>query len=192
MQKINQQINNSVFVFKLINRKFLYFIFCCLKVNHGKVMRKLNVTYLLLTVLIFASCNKKESAQEIRVKKNDADNQHSKIEESKVKDEKKSESEKPSLQTITSKEVKLHIGDSLIIKGYVADIYLSDKVAYLNFENKFPNNVFACAIFSGKFDEFGDLSKYKNKNVELTGKISTYKSKPQVILESKSQIKIIQ
>lgn len=170
----------------------MYFIFGSLNQNHWNVMRKLNVTYLMLAGLIMAGCNKNESSREIKVKKNDADIQQSKIEGINSGEEKKSESEIQSLQAITSKEVKLHIGDSLIIKGYVADIYLSDKVAYLNFENKFPNNVFACAIFSGKFDEFGDLSKYKNKNVELTGKISTYKNKPQVILESKSQIKIIQ
>ncbi|MCY7360575.1 MAG: hypothetical protein LH629_00690, partial [Ignavibacteria bacterium] len=73
----------------------------------------------------------------------------------------------------------------------VADVYLTDKVAYLNFENKFPKNIFSCAIFENKFSLFGDLSKYKNRKVEVTGKITTYKNKPQVILTSKDQIKIL-
>ncbi len=99
--------------------------------------------------------------------------------------------EKSGMKTISSQEVKLHIGDSLTIRGYVADIYLSDKVAYINFENKFPKNIFSCAVFENRFNDFGDLSKYKDKTVEVTGKITTYKNKPQVILNSKDQIRIM-
>ncbi|MEZ4820983.1 MAG: hypothetical protein R2942_00720 [Ignavibacteria bacterium] len=95
------------------------------------------------------------------------------------------------IKVITSKEVKNHIGDSLVIRGLVADVYVSEKVSYLNFENRFPKNVFACAIFSSKTDAFGDLSKYKGKLVEVNGKISTFKNKPQVILNSPDQIKIL-
>lgn len=92
---------------------------------------------------------------------------------------------------ITSREVKEHIGDSLTIQGYVADVYISEKVSYLNFENKFPKNVFTCAIFSSQSDLFGDVSKYKGKVVEVTGKITTFKNKPQVILNFPEQIKIL-
>lgn len=95
------------------------------------------------------------------------------------------------LKTISSQEVKFHIGDSLTIRGYVADIYLSDKVAYINFENKFPKNVFSCAVFESRFNDFGDLSRFKEKTVAVTGKITTYKNKPQVILNSKDQIRIM-
>jgi hypothetical protein len=103
----------------------------------------------------------------------------------------KSAGEKSDLQTISSKEVKSRIGDSLIIKGFIADIYLSDKAAYLNFEEKFPKNIFSCVIFENKFAEFGDLSKYKNRVVEVTGKITSFKNKPQVILFSKEQLNIL-
>ena len=102
-----------------------------------------------------------------------------------------SSGEKSGMKIISSLEVKLHIGDSLTIRGYVADIYLSDKVAYINFENKFPKNIFSCAVFESRFNDFGDLSKYKDKTVEVTGKITTYKNKPQVILNSKDQIRIM-
>ncbi|MBK8550781.1 MAG: hypothetical protein IPL53_06855 [Ignavibacteria bacterium] len=143
--------------------------------------------FAVCSLILFAGCNKNVPQQEITINKSVLSGQ----------DEIDREKDNPlksssSLKTITSKEVKLHIGDSLIIKGYVADIYLSDKVAYLNFENKFPKNVFTCTVFSGKMNEFGDLSSFKGKNVEVTGKISTYKNKPQVILNSKDQIKIIQ
>lgn len=144
-------------------------------------------------LLFLMSCSKNDTPQELKIKKNEIS-----VKDRLNADEKKDSSvnissgENSGLLKISSKDVKQHIGDSLTVTGYVADIYLGEKVAYLNFENKFPKNVFACAIFSGKFDEFGDLSKYKSKTVEITGKVTTYKNKPQIILESKDQIKIMQ
>lgn len=96
-----------------------------------------------------------------------------------------------SLKRISSKEVRQHIGDSLFVTGLVAEVFLNDKVAYLNIDNKFPKNILSCAIFSSKFIEFGDLSGYKGKNIEVMGRISTFKNKPQIILNSKDQIKIL-
>lgn len=143
-------------------------------------------------IIIISGCETKESTDEINVKRNNS-NKHTGQEKLQNIDssEKKSSGESLNLKTITSKEVKLHIGDSLNIEGYVADIYLSENVAYLNFENKFPKNIFMCTIFSGKIEEFGDLSKFKGKNVRVTGKITSYKNKPQVVLHSKDQLKII-
>lgn len=147
-----------------------------------------NFILILFICLTFISCSKKESIQEISVNKNESATRRDVVDESKIEVKNSSAA---NLNRISSKEVKSHIGDSLIITGFVADIFLSDKVAYLNFENKFPKNIFSCAIFSGKFDEFGDLSRFKNKNVAVTGKILTYKGKPQIILNSIGQIKII-
>ena len=138
-------------------------------------MKNLICFILIWAGLIWSGCKSKDSTEEIKIKKNEVieQNNNRTSEEEKTDDDKSGE--RLSKQTITSKEVKQHIGDSITIKGFVADVFMTDKVAYLNFENKFPKNVFACAVFSGKFEEFGDLSKYKNKNVEVTGKISTYK-----------------
>ena len=166
-------------------------------------MNKLNVCFLLLLSFNFISCGNNKDQKEITVKKSDQTD-NSDISELKEKDKDKSETEIYSDNSdgqsqgsnntktkITSREVNAHIGDSLTIKGFVADVYVSEKVSYLNFENKFPKNIFSCAIFSSKAEVFGDLSKYKSKEVEVTGKITTYKNKPQVILNSPDQIKIL-
>ena len=166
-------------------------------------MIKFNVCLLLLLIINFISCGNNKDQKEITVKKSDQTDNSVKS-ELKEKDKDKSETEidsdnsdgqsqgsNNSKTKITSREVNAHIGDSLTIKGFVADVYVSEKVSYLNFENKFPKNIFSCAIFSSKAEAFGDLSKYKSKEVEVTGKITTYKNKPQVILNSPDQIKIL-
>lgn len=151
-------------------------------------MRNVNLIVFVILLCSIASC--KNETGDISIRKNGTVSEVN-AEENNKADSKNSPGEKSGLPYITSKEVKLHIGDSLTVKGFIADVYLSDKVAYLNFENKFPKNLFSCAIFENKFLAFGDLAVYKNKTAEVTGKITTYKNKPQIILTSKDQIRII-
>lgn len=96
------------------------------------------------------------------------------------------------LRKVSSREAAKFIGDSLTVAGYIADVFESEKVVYLNFEKKFPRNVFTCTIFAGNAGRFGELKLYKGKNVEVTGKVTSYKNKPQMILWSEAQIKILQ
>ncbi len=93
---------------------------------------------------------------------------------------------------ISAVEAASYIGKVVTVEGFVADVYKTEKVAYLNFVEKFPKNPFSGVIFVSKFDNFGDLSIYEGKNVEITGRISVYKEKPQIILDSKEQIKILE
>ena len=79
-------------------------------------------------------------------------------------------------------------GRTVTVKGFVADVYQSEKVAYLNFVEKFPKNPFTAVIFASKFSDFPDIINYKNKDVEVTGRVSMYKEKAQIILNSPKQI----
>lgn len=92
---------------------------------------------------------------------------------------------------ITSSEANNHINANAIVKGYVADVVTMEKVAYLNFDKKYPKNTFSAVIFAEKFSEIGDLSIYKNQNVEVKGIITEYKGKPQIIVSSKNQISLV-
>jgi DNA/RNA endonuclease YhcR with UshA esterase domain len=86
---------------------------------------------------------------------------------------------------------KDYIGKVVTVKGFVADVYKTEKVAYLNFVEKFPENPFSGVIFQSKFKEFAGMEIYGGKNVELTGRVTVYKGKPQIIMDSKEQIKIL-
>ncbi len=97
------------------------------------------------------------------------------------------DNEKP-VAVISPLEAGEFIGRTVTVKGFVADIYQSEKVAYLNFVEKFPNNPFTAVIFASKFSDFPDIIKYRNKDVEVTGRVSMYKEKPQIILNSPKQI----
>ena len=97
------------------------------------------------------------------------------------------ENEKPAA-VISPLEAGKYNGKTVTVKGFVADIYQSEKVAYLNFIEKFPKNPFTAVIFASKFSDFPDIANYRNKDVEVTGRVSMYKEKPQIILNSPKQI----
>ena len=82
-----------------------------------------------------------------------------------------------------------YMGKEITVKGFVADVYKSEKVAYLNFVEKFPQNPFTAVIFASRFASFGNIEKYERKNVEVTGRVSKYKDKPQIILDGENRDK---
>jgi DNA/RNA endonuclease YhcR with UshA esterase domain len=156
-----------------------------------------NIFFVILISVLFLSCGKKEEKEEFV-------EEHPKVVEPETKtdtvhkitpqttDEKKftDESSRTNI-TISPLEAGDYIGKSVNVKGYVADVHQTEKVAYLNFVEKYPDNPFTAVIFANRFSEFGDINKYLNKTVEVGGRVTTYKNKPQIILENKSQIKIV-
>jgi hypothetical protein len=100
------------------------------------------------------------------------------------------QTQKPESVYLKSKQASKYIGKNAVITGYIADVFKNEKVAYLNFDAKFPKNSCAAVIFKGDFSKFGDLNRFKNKNIQVDGIISEYNGKPQIILKSTSQVKI--
>lgn len=146
---------------------------------------------MLISVLFYSiinvSCSYDDLKEDVKIKKSDNEVKTN----IKNTDVSKSETTLKLIGSISSAEASEHIGDSISVRGYVVDVYLSDKVAYLNFDKKFPKNTFTCTIFRKYFPEFGDLTIYKDKFVEVNGKISVFKNKPQMILYSKDQIEFL-
>lgn len=99
------------------------------------------------------------------------------------------QTEKP-VAVVSPLDAAEYNGKTVTVKGFVADIYKSDKVAYLNFVEKYPNNPFTAVIFERQFNDFPDIGKYRGKDVEVTGRVSVYKGKPQIILNNPSQLKL--
>lgn len=99
------------------------------------------------------------------------------------------QNEKP-VAVISPVEAGDYNGKTVTVKGFVADVYKSEKVAYLNFVEKFPNNPFTAVIFARQFEDFPDIGKYRGKDVEVTGRVSIYKGKPQIIINNPNQLKL--
>jgi DNA/RNA endonuclease YhcR with UshA esterase domain len=155
----------------------------------------------LVVVIQFFSCGKKDEEyidekhvekQTNQSEKKDTSKQNIQLQNTDKKNssENKSNFELKPEKIITPLEASDNIGKVVTVKGFIAEVYKKENVEYLNFMEKYPDNPFEGVIFQKKFDEFGDINIYNNKNVEITGLVSSFKGKPQIILNSKDQIKI--
>ena len=93
-----------------------------------------------------------------------------------------------SQDTVTSKEAKNFIGETKIVRGIVASIFVSNKgTVLINFDEAYPNATFVAVIKTGNSGvSYADVKK--GSILTITGKIEDYKGMPEIILNDQSQI----
>lgn len=168
-------------------------------------MTRVTLFITVLFLAVYFNCSKEEKQDEIKVKNLEEENIGNEDSKTTIEDEENDiEKNTPRKNVIKSgREEKNHtpqkiklteansfVGKSVIVKGYVASVFMTDKVAYLNFEKNYPDNPFTAVVFEKNFSDFDDLTKYENRTVEVKGRVTKYKGKPQIILNSESQIRI--
>lgn len=93
---------------------------------------------------------------------------------------------------ITAYEAKNHIDSQAVVFGKVVEIYTTDKLVRLNLGKPFPQQTFTAVIFADKTNQFSEFDKLKGKTIEVSGKIILYREKPQIILNSTNQLRIVE
>jgi DNA/RNA endonuclease YhcR with UshA esterase domain len=84
-----------------------------------------------------------------------------------------------------------HIGEMHTVKGLVAQVSTSGKgTVFLNFGGRFPNHVFYGVVFAEEAARFPNMTGLEGRSVTLTGEISLYDGKPQIILSDPSQVAV--
>jgi DNA/RNA endonuclease YhcR with UshA esterase domain len=82
-----------------------------------------------------------------------------------------------------------HVGEDVVVEGRVASVYTSRKGnTFLNFEQPYPDQVFTAVLFRQNRRLFGDLRRYEGRVVRVSGRIKLYRGKPEIILDSPSQL----
>lgn len=89
-------------------------------------------------------------------------------------------------------EATNHIGKAVVIKGTVAQVTRRDTIIYLNFEKKFPDQVFTAVIRQRDFAEFPEVDRASGRVVEVDGKVELFKGRPQIVLTKKSQLRVLE
>lgn len=94
---------------------------------------------------------------------------------------------------ISWKDAAKYYGQNKIVEGKVVATYNSGKACFLNFHSNWKK-YFTVVIFRSDFYKFPESPEdcYKGKKVRVSGKIKEYQGKPEIILKSPSQIKIIE
>jgi DNA/RNA endonuclease YhcR with UshA esterase domain len=93
---------------------------------------------------------------------------------------------------IPASEAKSNIGTNAIVTGKIAEVNKNERIIRLNFDAPFPKSTFTAVIFPDKMKLFPDVEKLQDKTVEVSGKIAAYRERPQIVLTSTNQLKIVE
>jgi len=97
---------------------------------------------------------------------------------------------------ITPEQSINYVGKTETVCGEVVSTKYSTgsrgKPTFLNFDEPYPNHIFTTVIWGDKRKNFDNNPEefYKDKEVCVTGKITTFKNKPQIVVKNQSQLKI--
>jgi len=102
--------------------------------------------------------------------------------------------EKLGFDVVLACEAGKYLGRELIVEGKVADAYHDSKsnTVFFNFETAYPNQCFTAVIFSSDLYKFVQNPEdyYLNKTVRIMGEVKEYQGRPEIILETPSQIEV--
>jgi micrococcal nuclease len=96
--------------------------------------------------------------------------------------------------TVSLDEVNNHIGDSITVCGKVYStrylVSAKGSPTFLNLGAAYPNQKLTVVIWSKVRNQFESLPEemFDQKDVCVTGKIETYKGKPQIVINLSDQI----
>lgn len=92
---------------------------------------------------------------------------------------------------IGATEAIKHYGQEMIVTGKVAQVTLRPTIVFLNLDQPHPGSPLTAVIHSETTNQFGDLKSLQGKSVEIQGKIKNYHNQPEIVLESASQLKVL-
>jgi hypothetical protein len=91
----------------------------------------------------------------------------------------------------TTAEAKDHVGEVASVVGVVQQVSTSSKgTQFLNFDGTYPDAPFSAVVLPADNAAVGDLSNLEGKKVSVTGKITTYHDKPEILIKSKDAVSV--
>jgi DNA/RNA endonuclease YhcR with UshA esterase domain len=93
----------------------------------------------------------------------------------------------------STKEAKNHKGQYATVKGTVSDVLVSETgKVFFYLDGKYPNHLFTAVINKDDVPKFAEVNEYIDLALEITGVIKIHEGKPEIILKSPKQIRIVQ
>ncbi|HWD18966.1 MAG TPA: hypothetical protein VHB20_06775 [Verrucomicrobiae bacterium] len=87
--------------------------------------------------------------------------------------------------SISAADAQSHIGEMETVEGAVSEVKVTAKAVFLDIDGIYPNEALT-AVYFGKNREW--FTSFRGKKVLVTGIIRQYKSKPEIVVRSRSAI----
>lgn len=94
---------------------------------------------------------------------------------------------------LSASDAKTHIGETQTVCGKVVSTrYATNskgQPTFLNLDEPYPKEIFTILIWGDNRSKFGKPeTEYRDKNVCVTGKITSYRGTPEIVANDASQI----
>lgn len=96
------------------------------------------------------------------------------------------------VKPISAAEAKKFVGTNAVVVGKVAEVYRTEKLVRINLEEKYPKQLFTAVVFASNYKTFPDLDSLTGKTIELSGKIVEFQGRPEMVLTSKGQLRVLE
>jgi DNA/RNA endonuclease YhcR with UshA esterase domain len=94
---------------------------------------------------------------------------------------------------LTPPEAQKHIGETATVCGTVASARYADRSkgspTFLNLGHAYPNEDFTAVIWGENRSKFGTPENLAGQSICVTGPLTLYRGKPEMVLRDKSQLK---
>lgn len=91
----------------------------------------------------------------------------------------------------TTAQAKAHAGEVASVVGTVENVFTSRSGnEFLDLDGASRDAPFSAVIFAADAAKVGDLSDLQGKRVAVTGKITLYHGKPEIIVHSRDALKV--
>ena len=84
-----------------------------------------------------------------------------------------------------------YLNQEVIVTDRVAQVTIRPTIVFLNLNQRYPDSPLTCVIKGSDTNNFSDLKSYQDKEVEVSGHITDFQGKPEIVLTTTNQIKIL-
>lgn len=93
---------------------------------------------------------------------------------------------------VAIKDIVNHVGKEVTLCDSVYSARSLDNLSLLNLGGKFPKEVITVVVFKADRDKFEKepVTLFENKRICVTGKVTLYKEKLQIVVNDPKQIKL--
>ena len=89
-------------------------------------------------------------------------------------------------------QASAHVGQAVTIVGTVTGTHVTAKgTEFLNFGARYPAQDFTVVIFASSAAKVGDIGRYYGKRVAVTGRVQLYQGKPEIVVNSSTQLEVM-
>ena len=92
---------------------------------------------------------------------------------------------------ISASEAKNYLNQQVIVTDKVEEVVCRPRLWFLMLNRKYPKSPLSCVVFAENTNRFANFQDYQDQNIAITGTVTNFGGRVQIILSSTNQITLV-